>query len=93
MVPTPKCLAKLQKILKQQTHWKQLDRYFASQVQTMKGKGYSLQGLLTLAQSKNTLESEERTLIAQSKSNSETDSSFVNLPYDNFDRRDSSDPK
>ena len=35
---TSKCLAKLQKIFRQQTQLNQLNRYFASQVQVMKGK-------------------------------------------------------
>ena len=52
LVPTPKCLANLQKISEQQTHLNQLDRYFLSEVQAMKEKGYPLQGILTLSPGK-----------------------------------------
>ena len=38
LVPTLKCLAKLQKISELQMHLKQLERYFMSQVQAMKEK-------------------------------------------------------
>ena len=53
----------------------------------------SLQGKLTPAPSKKISDSEERTLTAQSTPNSETDSSFTNLPYDSLERKISSDPK
>ena len=52
LVSTPKLLAKLQKILRKQPYFNQLDRYFASQVQDMKEKGHPLEGLISSVQSK-----------------------------------------
>ena len=65
LVPIPRHLAKVQKILQQLPYLNQLDRYFASQVQAMKEKRHPLEGLTAPASSKQTLDSEERTLTAQ----------------------------
>ena len=93
LVPALKNLAKLQKILKQQPYFNQLDISSSSQVQAMEQKQHPLEGPTAPVPHEQTLDSEEQNLTTQSGPDSETDSSFVCLPFKKLERRAFSNPK